>query len=239
MIERLPDLMYPPVCPFCESVIRLSESGARGGCICSACRKTLPYVAEPRCKRCGKPVRRREQEYCCDCEKQEWHYESGRSLWLHTGPVKKSVYRFKYHNRRIYARAYAQEMVLRYGRTIKMWGIDRIVPVPLHGRRRRERGYNQAEVLAVEIGKLTGIPVDPHLVTRRKKTAPQKELGNRQRRANLHRAFCVQSGVEGEKILVIDDIYTTGSTVDEMARELSESGASKVYFLTISIGQGF
>ena len=122
---------------------------------------------------------------------------------------------------------------------VRRWEIEEIIPVPLHSSRRRARGYNQAELLADELGKRWGIPVNKKAVIRIQKTIPQKELGNRARIENLKAAFGVsKTWIPKQKVLIIDDIYTTGNTIHRVAKVLKKAGAQKVYFLTISIGQG-
>lgn len=117
-----------------------------------------------------------------------------------------------------------------------------IIPIPLHPARYRNRGYNQAEVLAKELGKVLGILTEESILIRTQKTDPQKKLAPGKRRRNLSGAFSVMEKrknlLEGRKILLVDDIYTTGSTIDEAARVLKKAGAEKVFYLTISIGQG-
>ena len=114
------------------------------------------------------------------------------------------------------------------------------MPVPLHFRRKRKRGYNQARILAELIGTGTGIAVDSRHLIRRKYTNPQKILGHRQRKKNLKNAFAVKKDfVPVKTVLLIDDIYTTGSTIDAAAYVLKQRGVVNVYFLTISIGQGY
>lgn len=226
------ELLYPKTCCFCGKII-VQE-------ICDSCKEKVSYIKEPRCKKCGKPIRYEEQEYCHDCQKQSFHYVQGRSLWIHKGAVPWSIYQFKYHNRRIYGKFYAKELYRVYGESIEEWGIDLIVPVPLHWRRRRKRGYNQAEIVARYLGELTGIPVDKHLVIRKKYTEPQKTLNNKERVKNLKHVFDVRKmTVRAKNILLIDDIYTTGSTIDAISKVLLEKGHNKVWFLTISIGQDF
>lgn len=225
-------MLYPKTCCFCGRVSHQE--------ICDSCKEKVFYIQEPRCKKCGKPIRYEEQEYCLDCQKQSFHYVQGRSLWIHKGAVPWSIYQFKYHNRRIYGQFYAQELYRVYGRMIVEWGIDLIVPVPLHWRRRRKRGYNQAEIVAKNLGELTGIPVETGLVIRKKFTEPQKSLNNKERAKNLKGVFEVRkTTVRQKNILLIDDIYTTGSTIDEISKILLEKGHNKVWFLTISIGQDF
>ena len=124
------------------------------------------------------------------------------------------------------------------GRSLWERKITLIVPVPLHSRRKRKRGFNQAEIVAKVLSENTGIAMDAGAVKRIKATSPQKELGDKGRKRNIRGAFAVQKNVKGENIVLIDDIYTTGSTLDEAARVLKKAGAENVYFLTVSIGQG-
>ena len=226
------DLLYPQTCYFCGKVSKDK--------LCKSCLEKVIYIEEPRCKKCGKPIRYEEKELCYDCQQNDTYYEQGKSLWLHQGAVKWSVYQFKYHNRRIYGRFYAEEMYRLYGKKLEDWGIDVIIPIPLHPKRRRKRGYNQAEIIAKHLGRLSGIKVDPKAVVRVNDTKPQKQLNPKERKRNLQRAFRVYKKWEPVKrILLIDDIYTTGNTIDAVAKVLKEKGACKVWFLTISIGQGF
>ena len=122
---------------------------------------------------------------------------------------------------------------------IGRWGIEEIIPIPLHISRRRSRGFNQAEILARELSDATGIPMRKDVLFRVKKTSPQKALGKRERRGNLKGAFAVSRTWKARKnVLLIDDIYTTGSTIEKAAEMLKKAGVQNVYFLTISIGQG-
>lgn len=189
--------------------------------------------------KCGKPLKTEEQEYCQDCEKRWYAFDMGRSLWVHKTPVSQGIYRFKYKNRRCYGEIFAVEMAAEFERIVKEWKIEEIIPVPLHRSRQRKRGYNQAQILAEEIGKKLEIPVKKDVVKRIQKTRPQKELGSRERIQNLKGAFGVsRSWIPKKCVLVIDDIYTTGNTIHRVAEVLKKAGVQKVYFLTISIGQG-
>lgn len=198
----------------------------------------MGIIEEPRCKKCGKPIRQKEEEFCYDCEREDLCYEQGRSLWIHKMPVSSSIYAFKYKNRRVYGEVYGREMAKMFRKIIRLWEIDVIVPVPLHRKKQKKRGYNQAEILAKEIGFRVGIPVDTTLIKRKKNTVPQKEFTRKERKKNLKNAFEVTGKVEGKRVLIIDDIYTTGSTIDSISILLKKAGAEKTYFLTISIGQG-
>lgn len=230
----LKKILWPNICPFCGKV-------SAGG-ICAACREKADslLVKEPRCMKCGKPIRYSEQEYCWDCMHTRHVYDRGVSLWLHKEPVNQSVYQFKYHNQRFYAEIYASEINKNYQALIKRWSPEAIVAVPLHPRRRRKRGYNQAELLALELGKILKIPVLCKMLRRVRDTEPQKILDSRKRRKNLKKAFAVHMpGIVPRCVLLVDDIYTTGNTINAAAEALKGAGVQKVYFLTISIGQGY
>ncbi len=232
IIKKVLELLYPSTCIFCGEICK---SG-----ICESCRMKVTEIQEPRCKKCGKPIDSMEVEFCFDCQKTEFCYEQGRSLWLHKEPVQSAIYAFKYKNRRVYGEVFAREMARKFEQLVREWEIELIVPVPIHKKRRRIRGFNQAEILAEELGKSWKIPVEHSLVVRNKDTKPQKELGQWSRKKNLKKAFSIVKRMEKNKnILIIDDIYTTGSTIHSMAEILKKAGNEKIYFLTISIGQGF
>ena len=192
---------------------------------------------------CGKPLRDEAEEYCPDCRKQTAgggnSLDRGRSLWLHREPVSGAVYRFKYKNRRRFGKIFAQELADSYGGLIRRWAVDEIIPVPLHPSRLRKRGFNQAEILARELGERCGLPVRTDVLYRIRRTSPQKLLGRQERLQNLKGAFGVSADwTPCGNVLLIDDIYTTGATLERAARVLKKAGAQKVFFLTISIGQG-
>lgn len=133
----------------------------------------------------------------------------------------------------------AKKMAELLGDRIKIWNPDVIIPVPIHKSRLKARGYNQAELIADSLGKYMGIPVDRRLLVRDKKTVPMKELEGVQRLKNIENAFNIcESIVEYNTVLVVDDIYTTGATVDACAAVLRSHGVSKVYCACLCIGAG-
>ena len=229
--DCLLNFLYPQVCPFCGEI---SPEG-----VCKKCRKKIMYIREPRCMHCGKPLKRDAAEYCPDCMSNASYLEQGRNLWIHREPAAGALYRLKYHNKRDYGKIFAREMAQQYTREIERWKIDEIMPIPLHPSRRRKRGFNQAEIMAGELASLTGIPLRTDVLFRIKKTSPQKSLGRNERQANLKGAFAVSGTWKACKnVLLIDDIYTTGATLERAAKMLRIAGAQNVYFLTVSIGQG-
>ena len=231
-LEALLRLLYPNTCPLCGRVTRER--------VCPACADAVRPIGEPICKKCGKPVRDEQAEYCRDCSRVRHYFDEGRALWLHRGQAAWSVYQFKFHNRRIYAGFYASEMARVHGAYVRRRCVCLIIPIPLGRRKRRRRGFNQAEVLAGELSGRLQVPMDAAHLVRRRDTVPQKSLDPAARRENVRGIFAwTGCSLEGRNVLLVDDIYTTGSTLDSAARTLKKAGAEKVYFLTISIGQGY
>jgi ComF family protein len=153
--------------------------------------------------------------------------------------MKMSIYRFKYMGRSEYAKFYARDIYEKLGAEIRRMNGDAFIPIPIHPSRQRERGYNQAEEVSRELSSLFGIPTYTDIVKRVKKTIPQKELNPIERQNNLKKAFNISSNVvKLNKTILIDDIYTTGSTIDAVAAELKRHGVKEVFFVTLCIGEG-
>lgn len=124
-------------------------------------------------------------------------------------------------------------------RWLSMIKPDVLIPVPVHPSRKRKRGYNQAELIAGKLSRYSGIPIDTSLISRERKTQPLKNLSYAERQNNLKKAFKIrQNDVKLSTIVIIDDIYTTGSTIDAMAQAFTEVGISGIYFITLTIGRG-
>ncbi|MDE5825457.1 MAG: ComF family protein, partial [Lachnospiraceae bacterium] len=150
-----------------------------------------------------------------------------------------SISRLKSGPRREYAKFYAGDICEKLIDEIRLMGADAIIPVPVHASRKRSRGYNQAELVASELSRLTGIAMYVKLVQRTKRTAPQKELTIQERQNNLKKAFNISTNVvKLNKVILVDDIYTTGSTLDAIAIELKRHGVKAVYFIALCIGEG-
>lgn len=234
LCRGIADWIWPPRCPVCDDVIRPGER------ICPDCRKRVRRVAEPVCKRCGKPLENERREYCTDCAGGKHVYRQGKAVFVYRDGIRQSMYRFKYANRREYAAFYAEEAAMLYERWVRRNQIEVIVPVPMFEGKMRRRGYNQAEVFARALGEKLDLPVDARIVRRVKNTVPQKELNDKERQHNLKNAFQLQADiVEYRQVLLVDDIYTTGSTMDAVSQILLAGGARNVYYICISIGAGF
>lgn len=226
------DILYPARCPVCHEIVKGK------GRICKGCRKKLRYIKEPKCKKCGKEIEKPEQEYCRDCQRFGHSFDKGAAVFAYDTVMRRSISMFKYHNRREYAKFYAEEMYEHCARFLKQCAPDVIIPVPVHRAKKRQRGFNQAELVAKELGKLMHVPVVTGYLIRSEKTTPQKELTRQQRKANLKKAFAVtETGVSYKRVLLIDDIYTTGATIDAISEILKENQAKIIFFLTICVGR--
>lgn len=237
-LEPLVALLYPRRCPVCGEIVASAEGMIHPGCV-----KRLMPVRQPVCQRCGRGLLNDQQEYCETCRKRPRSFDGGGSLLVYNEAARHSMAAVKYKNRREYLDFYAEAMDVRYGKKVKFWNPDCLIPVPVHKKRLRERGFNQAEELAVRLSRRWEIPTESLLV-RCKQTLPQRELDPAERAKNLHGAFAVRQERVGApenagfpaNVLLIDDIYTTGATIEACARVLKAAGAKQVYFLTICTG---
>lgn len=230
--EKLLNAFYPPRCPLCDEILAKGE----GRC-CESCRPSLPWIREPACMKCGKPVEREEQEYCADCRNTAHWFDQGRAAFAYNTALRHSVHRMKFDNRRDYLDFYAEAIVHACSRSLKIWQPELILPVPMHPKKRRRRGYNQSELLAEKVGAITGIPVNRNLLECVRVTASQKELDRKGRMQNLKGSIRAVTPFPGlKRVLLIDDVYTTGSTMDEISRVLKEQGVSCVFFAVLCTG---
>ena len=239
-LDYIIELLYPVRCPFCTEIVI-----PKGERVCAGCKEKLPYIKEPRCMKCSKPIGNDREEYCSDCARKNHQYNRGFAVWRYDETMKRSIADFKYRSRKDNARFYVSEIIRLYGDKIKEISPDVIVPIPLHRSKYNERGYNQAQLLALPIGKELGIPVLPRLLLRKKKTLPQKNLSDKERLKNLTEAFgynerlAVEYKKQIKKVLLVDDIYTTGSTIEACTHVLKSNGVLEVFFLVLCIGEGF
>ena len=228
-MKKLIKAFYPDVCPRCDKVI------GRVG-LCEDCKDSFKYIKQPICGICGRTMD--EDGFSCpDCRKIKHYFKRNVSVFEYRGDIKECIYRFKYSNMRCYGEFFAAEAIKRYGKLLKTWKVDCIVPVPMYKPKQRKRGYNQAEEFAKFLSKASGIKVDAKLLIRAKDTVPMKTLSKQQRYENLLKAFKIRNDRPTYKrVLVVDDIFTTGSTIDACARVLKKNGVEVVYGLCIASG---
>ncbi len=230
--EGAADLLFPRRCPVCDGIVR--EAGEK---ICLSCLGKLKLLTPPWCLCCGKKLSE-ETEYCPECRETKQPFARGRMLYEYQSAAP-GIYRFKYGGRREYADFFGEQAALYLGDFIRSVTPQALIPIPLHKKRERKRGYNQAELLAEAIGRRMGVPVLRRALVRTRNTVPLKCLNPLERQNNLKRAFKIaRNDVKLKTIIIIDDIYTTGSTIKEAARVLKQAGAEKVYFITLAGGSG-
>lgn len=233
--EAALDILYPKdiECAVCAG--KLDNSAMLG--VCGWCMDLLPLIIGPFCEKCGKP-KRNENEHCAECDGIKIHFEQALSVFEYTASIQRLIYRLKYR-REQYLSSVLGGFLAKRLKEQKGWDYSALVAVPLHKKRQRERGFNQSVLLASEISLKLDVPVLRDVLVRTKETSVQAGLGRHERFANLRQAFSVngRSGFEGKKVVLVDDIFTTGSTVNECSRVLIEAGAEKVYVLTVATGR--
>ncbi len=231
MIKRL---LYPQKCLVCGEV----QQGEVF--LCERCKKQIKYIPRTICVVCGKTITENDTGRCHDCIATNHTFISNRGVFEYNDQMKKIMYDLKYRHRRETATFLGKEVVRNLGAYIRGLNLDGIVPIPLHKERKRERGYNQSELIARVIGQECGIRIYPNYLTRIKSTRPQKELNDKERKNNVKNAFLIgKNEVQLKRIMLVDDIYTTGATLDAAAHALEGNGEVDVYGLTVCIGRGY
>lgn len=230
------DLLYPPmpICPLCGRIIK-KPSGLR---LCHLCLDKMSFIRKPICDRCGRPTRLASSTPCPECRGRNLFYRRSRSVGLYREYFRQAILTMKYRGRPELAEPLAELMAERLKGDKALRRVDVLVPVPLHGDRWMERGYNQAELLARHIGQRTQLPLVNDALSRIKKTGVQNQLSREERLTNVAGAFSVPlpGKVGGKSVLLIDDILTTGSTASECAKVLLAAGARTVDVLTLAVG---
>ena len=227
----LRELIFPRRCPVCDGIIDKD-----GEIICDGCRDTLRIIEEPYCMKCGRKLNC-DEALCGECTSNMHEFESGRCVFVYDELMKESIYRFKYAGRAEYAEYYGKMAVKLYGNYIGKIKPDALIPVPLHKSRYIKRGYNQAEEIARVIGRELGIRVFDDVLIRAENTKVQKKLGAGARQNNLKKAFKIGSNsVKLSTVILIDDIYTSGSTIDACASVLKTAGIREVYYIVLGMG---
>jgi len=218
--DALADLFYPRRCAACDR--RVSDV------LCRGCFESLPLIEGPRCGRCGMPTA--FEVYVCDaCASEDFGFESARAPLMYEGTGKEIVHALKYRGyRAVVERVMAPLMA---GMLDGESRFDAVAPVPLHRSRLRKRGFNQAEVMAKAVAKEINAPLSARMEAVRK-TRDQVKLTAPERKANVSGAFRTRESVRG-RILLVDDVFTTGATMSECAKTLTQSGAAEVHALSL------
>jgi ComF family protein len=222
IIWKFLDLIYPPTCCNCGKV---------GFYLCPDCLSQIRIIHDKVCIYCGELISR--TDICLKCKKQKPKYKALRSWGIFKGPLRKVIHSLKYQRNLGLGDYFAHFMsqVL----NDQGWIVDIIVPVPLNKERLKERGYNQAEILSKPLAALVNKPYRPKSISRIKNTSTQVGLSLKERRQNVKDAFWAdKQEILGKNIFIIDDVATTGSTLDACALALTNAGAKEIYGLTLA-----
>jgi ComF family protein len=223
----------PPQCPCCE---RFSEEGKQG--FCSNCLSQIRWIEPPFCSICGIPFISREVEThpCGACVTHRKYFTIARALGAFEGSLQEAIHRWKYEGKTYLTPFFASWMAEGLNRYWEPGSLDLLIPVPLHTRRLRERGFNQALLLAKDLSRRTGIPYRKTILQKKKSTIPQVNLSRAEREKGLRGTFHVigKEELSGLSVLLIDDVYTTGATVNECSKVLLKGGAERVDVLTLA-----
>jgi ComF family protein len=234
ILGSLGTLLYPPHCATCKA------DTTPGVYVCETCLTDLDRLAAPMCARCSWPFDGAITEVfvCGDCEGREVHYECAVAAYRARGVVRELIHAFKYYGKlhlRTPLAAWLSETL--EDSRISAKDVHAFVPVPLHSVRKRERQYNQAEELCDLLTQRTGIPT-LHALERVRNTITQTQLSREERMENLRGAFHARHNAEinGRDLVLVDDVFTTGSTVEECSRVLRRAGAASVRVITVARG---
>lgn len=235
LIEKIGRLIYPPHCVSCNH----PNSEDEDRYLCRKCIQNIDFVREPTCSKCGHELGPyvEEEGRCLNCRNVPLRFDRAIAAAHHRGVARQLALALKFQHRRENALPLGKLLATRLFETDIIEEVQTIMPIPLHKQRVRMRGYNQAELIAEELARLTGLPMSNENLYRKINTPPQaRGMSAASRRANVKGAFDIHKpeAVEKRTVLVIDDVMTTGATASECAATLKNAGAAKVYVATVT-----
>jgi ComF family protein len=239
-LDWLVDWLYPPRCRACSGTIH----GRDAEYFCGDCWPQIRLVSHPLCNRCGRPFpdARGDDHQCAACLTRAPYFVRARAWGCYPReeiadhPLRQVVQKFKYGRKVSLGKPLGRLMAEGCQEFLKACHMDLIIPVPLHPKRLRWRGFNQSLLLARQVGRMVQVPVDPFLLYRNRETPPQTQLTEEERRKNVRGAFAIDGGkpLKEKSVLLVDDVYTSGATVNECSRVLVQGGAREVHVLTLA-----
>ena len=219
------DLVFPALCPVCETRLGVGRRDP----LCGGCWDAIARIAPPYCDACGMPG----PPCCARCAAEPRVWDYARSAARYEGPLREALHAFKFGARRALARPLGDLLVEQCAAALPQ-GVACVVPVPLAWERERERGFNQARLLAERVATRLGVPLRPRWVARVRTTQPQSDLSAEARWANVLGAFRASAAAAGRHVLVVDDVFTTGATLAACTRALRDAGAARIGVLTVA-----
>ena len=227
-------LLFPLNCLICRRGLRSDNRKY----LCPTCWREIRLIKEPVCSKCGRPS---SLTVCSSCQnqKREYFFSKARAAGVYEGVLRECIHFFKYRKKAYLARPLGELLIDGMSSDKDLREADFLVPVPLDGRRYREREFNQAHLLAQVVSRYFKIPISSRNLRRVRGVPPQTQLSRKEREENVKGLFQVPRAeeYEGRRILLIDDVFTTGSTVNECARVLKQAGAEEVSVLTVARGE--
>ncbi len=233
--KNILELVFPrkTTCNFCRREVFGNTA------LCEDCKNSLPYNDGFFCFRCGRKTPN-PTEACESCSGKEWFVEKARSAFCYDAPISYAIQKFKYENGRYFGEFFAQYLFPLYLKSFP--ACDCIIPVPVSEERMKERGFNQSLILAEYLSEKTGVPIYDDVVYKKRETEHQVGLSAKERLNNLSGSFAVKHGkeIEGKICLIVDDVLTTGSTANVIAKQLKKHGATDIYLITVaSVGRKY
>ncbi|UCG34941.1 MAG: ComF family protein [Candidatus Omnitrophota bacterium] len=227
-IHAFKDIIYPPLCFACERKIQ-------EGYLCPECQDKVEYLFPPLCRLCSRPLSYKNSYLCSGCIGKKSPFKRVISITAYKEPMTKLLHLFKYKNYDYLGRFLSHLMI----QHIERIGLDlscyqAIIPVPLHPFRRKERGYNQTELLAKQIANHFQIPLRNDIIYQKKDKTSQTKLKKEQREKAMQGVFIAKESLKGKNIVLIDDILTTGSTLKECALTLKKRNTKDIIAITLS-----
>ena len=231
VVDPVLALIFPADCPACAAPVERPRSGP----LCAPCWASLPAHPAAACA-CAQPIVSHHAARCGRCRRGLSPFARGASLGPYEGALREVIHALKYRGRRAAAPELGRRLAADPAVGHVLEDAEVLVPVPLHPRRLAARGFNQAALLAAELGRRRGLPVCERALVRRADTASQAGLSAAARRANVDRAFAVRQRpkVAGRVVVLVDDVHTTGATARACARALRAAGAAEVRLVTVA-----
>ena len=235
ILEGIFNFFLPQHCLICGSYL----SRSRGFPLCSACFSQIEYLRSPLCVKCGRPLPGSSALLCHHCRAFSFHFDSARAVALYTSPFRECIHAFKYQGFTSFRSLFGELLCEYLEKNPFLREVDFLLPVPLHPARFIERGFNQSLILAEEIKKCFSLPLVSKEVRRVKPTLPQVGLRFRERRKNMRGAFEIKENnlFQTKRVLIVDDVLTSRSTVDSLSQTLKKGGAKEVLVLALASGK--